>query len=714
MFEDVKIMWNILRRAITAPTFADKEQTHAARWLNRLALTLIVLLSMNSLLVLIGILDQDALAQILLANVLGLALNIGSLFLMRRGQVKLAALILCIILFALFTYMNAFVFHSIRTPNIMAYFALIPLAGLLLGRRNMNLVAVLCIATISVIFTLEWTRLIVPAPNTRSIVDDLFVLFLTIVMNTILLNASIRRVEENAEEVQQAAEAVAAANQELQVSQVQLQQARDKLEDRVQQRTNELQQTNLQLQAEIEVRKRAEEQLAHDALHDALTGLPNRVLFMDRLRHALTLAKRNQTYRFSVLFLDFDHFKVVNDSLGHTVGDQLLIAIAQRLGLCLRMGDTVARLGGDEFVILLEDPENGYDITSVANHLQQELKQSFVLERHEVFTSASIGIVANSSRYDEPEEILRDADIAMYRAKALGKARCETFTVDMREQVVTRLELENDLRNALERRELQLYYQPIVDLQSDQISGFEALLRWRHPQRGFVSPAEFVPLAEETGLILPIGLWVLTEACQQIHAWQTRFPQKPPLTMSVNISAKQFSAPGFIRQIETILQQICLAGNTLKLEITEGVYLNRSEEMIAIFNKLHSLGIQFHIDDFGTGYSSLSYLQHFPFQTIKIDQAFVSRMDSQGNNKDIVRTIIALAHDLGMNTVAEGIETVEQLNHLKELGCNYGQGYFLSRPVDREGAEKLLTAPMFSLAVQPKAMALHRNGKTHH
>lgn len=707
-------MWSALSRAVTAPTFEDKERTLAARWLNRFVLLFVFLISADSLLVLCGLLDQDNVAQILLANAVGLAINLGVLLLMRRGQVKFAALILLIVAYVLGTYTNAFVFRSIRTPNITFYFIFIPLVGLLLSRRTMNLFAVLSITTIGVIFTLEWSGMIRPVLSTRSLTDDLVILSLAIAMNTILLNASIRRVEEYSEEIEQTAAALAAANRELRVSQTQLRQARDELEDRVVQRTNELQQTNLRLQAEIEVRKRAEEQLAHDALHDALTGLPNRVLLMERLRHALALAlaKRNDNYRFFVLFLDFDQFKVVNDSLGHTVGDQLLIAIAKRLSLCVCAGDTLARLGGDEFVVLLEHTKAVRQATATADQIQQELKRSFVLERHEVFVSASIGIVTETSGYETPEEILRDADIAMYHAKARGKARCETFTVNMRERAMTRLELENDLRNALERRQLQLHYQAIVALQSNQITGFEALLRWRHPRRGFVSPAEFVPLAEETGLMLPIGLWVLAEACHQIQDWQKRFCSQPPLTMSVNVSAKQFSAPDFIVQVEDILRQVSLADSTLKLEITEGVYLNRSEEVDAVFKKLHSLGIQFHIDDFGTGYSSLSYLQYFPIQTIKIDRAFVSRMDTTSSDKNIVRTIIAMARDLGMDTVAEGIETVEQLNQLKGLGCTYGQGYLLSRPLDQAGVEKLLATSVSYLPAQPQAIALHQNGNT--
>lgn len=416
-------MWSALSRAVTAPTFEDKERTLAARWLNRFVLLFVFLISADSLLVLCGLLDQDNVAQILLANAVGLAINLGVLLLMRRGQVKFAALILLIVAYVLGTYTNAFVFRSIRTPNITFYFIFIPLVGLLLSRRTMNLFAVLSITTIGVIFTLEWSGMIRPVLSTRSLTDDLVILSLAIAMNTILLNASIRRVEEYSEEIEQTAAALAAANRELRVSQTQLRQARDELEDRVVQRTNELQQTNLRLQAEIEVRKRAEEQLAHDALHDALTGLPNRVLLMERLRHALALAlaKRNDNYRFFVLFLDFDQFKVVNDSLGHTVGDQLLIAIAKRLSLCVCAGDTLARLGGDEFVVLLEHTKAVRQATATADQIQQELKRSFVLERHEVFVSASIGIVTETSGYETPEEILRDADIAMYHAKARAK-----------------------------------------------------------------------------------------------------------------------------------------------------------------------------------------------------------------------------------------------------------------------------------------------------
>jgi diguanylate cyclase (GGDEF)-like protein len=463
--------------------------------------------------------------------------------------------------------------------------------------------------------------------------------------------------------------------------------------DHVRHQAQVLSKINEELQIEISERKRAEEQLAHDALHDALTGLPNRVLFLDRLRHAINFSRRHASYRFSVLFLDLDHFKAVNDSLGHPVGDQLLIAIAQRLRKCVRAGDTVARMSGDEFVALLEDSKAAHEVIQTAERILDEFKLAFTLDDHQFFASTSIGIVTDVNGYTQPDEVIRDADIAMYYAKIQGKGRYELFTPTMREQVLARIDLENDLREALERQEFELYYQPILALPAEQITGFEALIRWHHPRRGLVPPSEFIPIAEETGWIIPIGQWVLCEACRQLHEWQTQFPATPPLMMSVNISGKQFTKPGFIEHIQQVLQEIPLEPNSLRLEITEGVWLNSSKEAIALFHQLHCLGIQFDIDDFGTGYSSLSYLQYFPIQTIKIARTFIERMGEQNNNAELVRAMITMAHDLGLEAVAEGVETVEQLNNLKQLGCNYGQGYLLSRPVARDEAQKLLTEP---------------------
>lgn len=444
------------------------------------------------------------------------------------------------------------------------------------------------------------------------------------------------------------------------------------------------------LQTDISGRKYTEEKLLHDALHDALTGLPNRVLFMERLSHALSLGKRRRNYSFAVLFLDLDRFKLINDSLGHAVGDQLLIAIARRLEKHLRVGDTVARLGGDEFTILLEDIKDVSITTNIADRLQEELTMPFYLDGHEVFTSASIGIASSTIGYECAEDLLRDADIAMYRAKALGKARYEVFDTTMHARAVVLLQLETDLRRGIERGEFQLYYQPIVSLQNGKITGFEALIRWQHPQRGLVSPAEFIPLAEETGLIVPIGWWVFTEACRQLRLWHLQFPEHSSLVMSINLSAKQFAQPNLIAQIKQILLETELEPSSLKLEITESVIMENTESATAMLLQLQALGIQFSIDDFGTGYSSLAYLYRLPTHTLKIDRSFINKIDTDIEQLEIVRTIVALASNLGMSVVAEGVETVKHLAQLQDLNCQFGQGYFFSKPVDSQTATTLL------------------------
>lgn len=486
---------------------------------------------------------------------------------------------------------------------------------------------------------------------------------------------------------------------------------------------------------DITLRKIAEDKLVHDALHDTLTGLPNRALFMDRLGHAIELSKRHSEVLFAVLFIDLDRFKVVNDSLGHLVGDRLLVSIAQRLETCLRTGDTVARLGGDEFAILLENIKDSRDATHIAERVQAELAEPFYLNEYQVFTSASIGIVCSGLRqetwkssqlsiapgeentdvpktalspsfaqsilptapnvgqqtlYDRPEELLRDADAAMYHAKALGKARHEVFDLSMHTRAVALLQLENDLRRALERQEFQLYYQPIVCLTSGTINGFEALLRWQHPQRGLVSPAEFISVAEETRAIVPIGWWMMRSACHQMNQWHQEFPTNPPLNVSVNLSNQQFKQPDLIEQISEILQETQLEPCTLKLEITESVIMENAESAAAILGELRNLEIQLYIDDFGTGYSSLSRIHTFPTDALKIDRAFVSRMAEDEGNEAIVQTILILAGHLGMNVIAEGVETIEQLNLLRSLQCEYGQGYFFSKPVDSQSATVLI------------------------
>lgn len=450
------------------------------------------------------------------------------------------------------------------------------------------------------------------------------------------------------------------------------------------------------IDTDITERKRMEEQLLYDAFHDGLTGLPNRALFMDRLKYSILRAKRRKDYLFSVLFLDFDRFKVVNDSLGHMVGDQLLIAIARRLESCLRPSDELARLGGDEFTILLDDIRDVSEATAVAEHIHQTLKLPFNLNGYEVFTTASIGIALSATGYDRPEDLLRDADTAMYRAKANGKARHAVFDTAMYNCAVALLQLETELRWAIERQELQVYYQPIVSLTTGKIVWFEALVRWQHPEQGLISPADFIPVAEETGLIIPIGQWVLRESCCQLRRWQQQFRSYPPLTISVNLSGKQFSQPDLIEQIDQTLKETGLPPGSLKLEITESGIMENADSVAALLEQLKVLKIHLCIDDFGTGYSSLSRLHQFPINTLKIDRSFVSEMTEDGENAEIVQAIITLAHNLGMDVIAEGIETAEQLAQLRMLQCEHGQGYFFSRPLNSKTAEMLMaTAPQW-------------------
>ncbi len=422
----------------------------------------------------------------------------------------------------------------------------------------------------------------------------------------------------------------------------------------------------------------------HAAFHDALTNLPNRALLTENLKFVIERAKNHEDYQFAVLFLDLDRFKNVNDSLGHSIGDQLLIAMARRLESCIREVDMVARLGGDEFAILLDGIANGGDATNMARRIQEKLASPFNLSGHEVFTTTSIGIALSSTGYDHPENMLRDADTAMYRAKAQGKACYEVFDKGMHTHAVYVLQMENDLRRALDREEFCVYYQPIVSLDNGQLAGFEALIRWQHPERGFINPADFIPLAEDTGLIVPIGQWILKRACQQLARWQWQSPANRHLFMSVNLSSKQISQPDLVDVIRETLEETNVDPKYIKLEITESAVMDNAEMAARLLNRLKALGVGLSIDDFGTGYSSLGYLHRFPVNTLKIDRSFVGRIGEQTENSEIVRTIVSLAENMGMEVVAEGVETLSQLSHLRALKCQYGQGYLFSRPVDAE------------------------------
>ncbi len=443
------------------------------------------------------------------------------------------------------------------------------------------------------------------------------------------------------------------------------------------------------VQTDITEKKHAEKKLVHDALYDILTGLPNRISLMERLRRTGELTNQEQQYLFAVLFIDLDRFKMINDSLGHAVGDLLLCEIAHRLINCLRPEDTIARIGGDEFVILLEDVKNHDNAIAVAERILQELSTPFNLEGREIFTTASIGITFSSTTFKHPEDLLRDADLAMYRAKTQGRGRYEIFHPRMHTSAVALLEIETDLRRSLERQELRLHYQPIVSLRTNRLVGFEALIRWQHPQQGLIPPAKFVPIAEETGLIAPIGNWILREACTQMCQWQTQFPEWPALTINVNLSSKQFT-PHLVEQVHQILQETGLEAQYLKLEITESALMGNADSAIITLTQLKQLGIQLAIDDFGTGYSSLSYLHRFPIDTLKVDRSFIKKVDVDGEQLAIVRTIITLAWNLGMEVVAEGVETAKQLAQLRSLRCEYAQGYLFSKPADAEAIETLL------------------------
>ncbi len=457
----------------------------------------------------------------------------------------------------------------------------------------------------------------------------------------------------------------------------------------------EVQILNAELEARVKERtqqlEEANAKLLQIALHDALTGLPNRALLMTDLNQSIQRSKANPNYQFAVLFLDCDRFKVVNDSLGHLVGDELLVLISRRLNLYIKPQNTLARLGGDEFAILLTEISDSHHAIELADQILESFSKPFQLERHEVFINASIGIVIGHDEYNEPEHLLRDADTAMYRAKALGKGQYHIFDPAMHAAALERLQLETDLRRGLEQQELVVHYQPIVNLNTGKIAGFEALVRWCHPQRGLVPPGLFIPMAEETGLITQIGYWVLSESCHQLRTWQKQNLVNPNLFVSVNLSVKQFSQPNLLEQIDQVLEKSQLPPNCLKLEMTESAIMDNEKDVALILKELRKRHILISIDDFGTGYSSLNYLHSFPVDTLKVDKSFVQRLNQDSENVGLIPVIISLAKTMNMSVIAEGIELPEQLMILKELNCGFGQGYFFSKPLPREQLIELLS-----------------------
>ena len=440
---------------------------------------------------------------------------------------------------------------------------------------------------------------------------------------------------------------------------------------------------------DVSERKALEDELAYRAYHDALTELPNRTMLVDRLRHALARSTRSRAMA-GVLFIDLDDFKVVNDSLGHNLGDQLLVSVAQRLRACVRPGDTVARLGGDEFIVLLEDLTDISEASPVAERVLEQLQTAFHMEDRELVISASIGMALSGPDSVLPDDLLRNADVAMYAAKTRGKGHWVLYEAGMNTRPLDRLELEADLRRALERDELRLHYQPIIDLPTGKTCGVEALLRWEHPRRGLIQPADFIPLAEDTGMIVPIGRWALREAARQGRAWLQRNPARNDFAITVNVSSRQFQHPGLIEDVEAALREAKLPARNLRLEITESVAMEAGEITIQTLQALKGLGVQLAIDDFGTGYSSLAYLKRFPVDALKIDRTFVDGLGHDVQDTAIVRSVITIAKSLQLAVTGEGVETFDQLSELRELNCDEAQGFFFARPQSPEVVDRYL------------------------
>lgn len=460
---------------------------------------------------------------------------------------------------------------------------------------------------------------------------------------------------------------------------------------------------------DITERKRAEEerhqasaQLLHNSLHDALTGLPNRNFLKQRLEIAIRRSRRYAHAQFAVLFLDLDHFKVINDSLGHLAGDEILVAVAQKLKSMVRDSDMAARLGGDEFVLLLEDLDSLQEIEAIAERLLRELQQPLVVQGREMFLNASLGIVMGLTHYQDPSDPLRDADIAMYKAKAQGRGRYVIFDEPMRQQALERLQMEQDLRRAIDHQELVLHYQPIVCLKTAQLCGFEVLVRWQPPHQALIPPDQFLPIAEETGLIVPLGIWVLRTGMQQLATWYHQYPHAEGLWLSFNVALEDLLRDDLVEDLKTWLDQHNIPGHCIHLEIAESTLIKSIQTMAQRLQHLQDLGIRVTIDDFGTGYSSLSYLHQLPVNALKIDRSFVTTMEAEPRNSDIVETIITLSNRLGLEAIAEGVETSGQQHQLQHWGCELAQGYWFDPPLPTEDAERwLLTDAAQPISTEP-------------
>ena len=476
----------------------------------------------------------------------------------------------------------------------------------------------------------------------------------------------------------------------LQAANAKVQILNEELELRVRERTSQLEAANRILKQEILQRHQLEEKLRYDALHDSLTGLPNRSLFMEQLKNCLYDAIEDCDRQFAILFIDLDRFKIINDSLGHLAGDELLIACAQRLENCIFAETTLARLGGDEFTILLDKIKDVRDAAIVAERILQEFTSPFSLGNRSLLITATIGIAVGNSEYEREIDLLRDADTALYRAKELGKARYEIFNRQMYLDAMSRLELENELREAILHEELVLYYQPIYALHNFQLMGFEALVRWQHPKRGLLPPGEFIPLAEETGSIVALGEWVMERACRQLQKWQNSLPEGESPTMSVNVAGRQLNDPNFLKTIDRILTKTQVDSQYLKFEIVESMLVENTDRLIDLLHQIKNRQIQLSLDDFGTGYSSLSYLPQFPIDILKIDRSFVEAMNVERQNLEIIKTIITLAQVLRLKVIAEGIETKQQSETLQTLKAEFGQGYLFAKPLTPEEATEAL------------------------